>query len=64
MIPITRKLIFVRLPMSFAAPDRSLIDENGLVTTFGDSLAYAAFAEGLTRFATDGIDVTLRRQRW
>ncbi len=58
MIAITRRLIYVRLPMPFGALIE-VIDQNGVTTTFGDSIAYAAFAEGLARFAADGVDVTL-----
>ena len=58
MPAITRKLIYVRLPMTFGTCIE-VVDHNGLTTTFGDTLAYAAFAEGLARFAADGSDVTL-----
>ena len=58
MIAINRKLIYLRLPVPFGALIE-VVDQNGLTTTFGDSVAYAAFAEGLARFAADGIDVTL-----
>ena len=58
MIKIARKLIYVRLPMPFGAPIE-VVDQNGLTSTFGDSLAYAAFAEGLARFAAEGSDVML-----
>lgn len=58
MPAITRKLIYVRLPMTFGTCIE-VVDHNGLTSTFGDALAYAAFAEGLARFAADGSDVTL-----
>ena len=58
MIAINRKLIYLRLPVPFGALIE-VVDQNGMSTTFGDSVAYAAFAEGLARFAADGVDVTL-----
>lgn len=57
-VPIHRKLIYVRMPMTFGK-SIDVVDQNGAYTVFGDAIAYAAFAEGLACFAASGSDVTL-----
>ena len=58
MLALGRKLIFVRLPMTFGTVIE-VVDQNGLTTSFGDNIAYSIFAEGLSALAANNIDVTL-----